>query len=230
RATIMRFNPDGSIPADNPFANDPTESRRPVWAEGLRNSVDFLWTPEGRLWANHNGSDGLGNDAPPEEIVIDVERGKHYGWPFCYTPSLGATPAGTDEVRDTRVPFAPPVASCADVTPALFTDAAHQAPLGMARYGQTQFPADYRSNLFVAYHGSWNADQTPRDCRVQMVVVRDGAPVEAREFLGGFRDNEQQECGAAWGRPAGVAVGARGELFVSDDRNGNIYRVVYVGP
>ncbi len=230
RATIMRFNPDGSIPTDNPFAEDATASRRPVWAEGLRNSVDFLWTPEGRLWANHNGSDGLGNDAPPEEIVIDVERGKHYGWPFCYTPSLGAVPAGTAEVRDTRVAFAPPVASCADVTPALFTDAAHQAPLGMARYGQTQFPADYRGNLFVAYHGSWNADQTPRDCRVQMVVVRDGAPAEARGFLTGFRDSEQQECGAAWGRPAGVAVGARGELFVSDDRNGNIYRVVYVGP
>lgn len=230
RATIMRFNPDGSIPADNPFATDATATRRPVWAEGLRNSVDFLWTPEGRLWANHNGSDGLGNDAPPEEIVIDVERGKHYGWPFCYTPTLGTTPAGTQEVRDTRVALAPPVANCAAVTPALFTDAAHQAPLGMARYGQSQFPAEYRGNLFVAYHGSWNADQTPRDCRVQMIVVRDGAPVEAQPFLTGFRDNDQQECGGAWGRPAGVAVGARGELFVSDDRNGNIYRVVYVGP
>jgi glucose/arabinose dehydrogenase len=81
RAAIMRFNPDGSIPPDNPFANDPQETRRPVWAEGLRNSVDFLWLPDGRLWANHNGSDGLGDDLPPEEIVIQVEKGKHYGWP-----------------------------------------------------------------------------------------------------------------------------------------------------
>ena len=230
RATILRFDLDGSIPADNPFAGDPTETRRPVWAEGLRNSVDFLFLPDGRLWANHNGSDGLGNDAPPEEVVIQVERGGHYGWPFCYTPSLGATPAGTIEVRDTRVAFAPPITRCDQVTPALFTDLAHQAPLGMTRYDRTQFPASYRDSLLVAYHGSWNADQTPRDCRVQQIVVRDGRPVEARPFLTGFRDSPAQECGSAWGRPAGVTVGAGGELFVSDDKNGNVYRVVYVGP
>ena len=41
--TVLR---DGSIPADNPFASDPIETRRPVWAEGLRNSVDFLFLPE----------------------------------------------------------------------------------------------------------------------------------------------------------------------------------------
>lgn len=229
RAAILRFDPEGSIPADNPFAADPIETRRPVWAEGLRNSVDFLFLPDGRLWADHNGSDGLGNDAPPEEIVIQVERGRHYGWPFCYTPTLGVTPDGTLEVRDTRVSFAAPIRSCDQVTPALFTDPAHQAPLGMTRYDKTAFPADYQGSLLVAYHGSWNADQTPRDCKVQQIVVRDGQPAESRPFLTGFRDSPSQECGSAWGRPAGVAVGAGGEVFVSDDRNGNVYRVVYVG-
>jgi glucose/arabinose dehydrogenase len=229
RATIMRFNLDGSIPADNPFASDPDQSRRPVWAEGLRNSVDFLFTPGGQLWADHNGSDGLGNDAPPEEIVINIEKGKHYGWPYCYTPTVGATPPGTSEIHDARVPFAAPVSSCDDVVPALFTDPAHQAPLGMARYGGTSFPASYQGNLFVAYHGSWNADQTPRDCKVQMVSVQNDLPVSSEPFLTGFRDSPQQECGSAWGRPAGVASGAHGELFVSDDQNGNIYRIVYTG-
>ena len=46
-----------------------------MWAEGLRNSVDFLFTPDGQLWADHNGSDGLGDDMPPEEIVIAVQKG-----------------------------------------------------------------------------------------------------------------------------------------------------------
>ena len=64
-------------------------------------------------------------------------------------------------------------------TPALFTDAAHQAPLGMVRYDKAQFPPAFQDSLLVAYHGSWNADQTPRDCRVQQIVVRDGLPVEA---------------------------------------------------
>ncbi|HWQ16077.1 MAG TPA: PQQ-dependent sugar dehydrogenase [Roseiflexaceae bacterium] len=227
RATIMRFNPDGSIPQDNPFATDPEETRRPVWAEGLRNSVDFLWLPDGRLWANHNGVDGLGDELPPEEIVVQVEPGRHYGWPFCYTRELGAVPPGAREVRDERVPLGR-LASCDEAVPALFTDTAHYAPLGMALYRANQFPPEYQGNLFVAYHGSWNS-AVPRDCRVQMVVVRDGRPVESRPFLTGFRDSEAQMCREAWGRPTGVVVGAGGELFVADGENGNIYRIVYVG-
>jgi glucose/arabinose dehydrogenase len=229
RAAILRFNPDGSIPDDNPFIDALNDQRHPIWAEGLRNSVDFLFLPDGRLWANHNGSDMLGDDLPPEEIVIEVEKGGHYGWPYCYTPTLGPTPPGTTEVRDEGVALDPAILSnCDQATPALFTDLAHQAPLGMVQYNGTAFPADYQGNLFVAYHGSWNSTE-PRDCKVQMIVVEDGAPVESQPFLTGFRDNENENCGGAWGRPAGVAVGVNGELFVSDDQNGNVYRVVYVG-
>lgn len=228
RAAMLRFNADGSIPSDNPFAKDANEERRPLWAEGLRNSVDFLFLADGRLWADHQGSDELGDDVPPEEIVNLIEKGKHYGWPYCYTPTLGPAPAGTQEVHDERVPFGDPVASCDSVTPALFTDLAHSAPLGMTQYNQTAFPADYQGNLLVAYHGSWNSS-VARDCKVQRVVVQNGTPVSSEPFLTGFRNNDQQSCGSAWGRPAGVAVGPHGELFVSDDENGNIYRVVYVG-
>lgn len=229
RAAILRFNPDGSIPDDNPFIDALNDQRHPLWAEGLRNSVDFLFLPDGRLWANHNGSDMLGDDLPPEEIVIEVEKGGHYGWPYCYTPTLGVTPPATTEVRDERVDLDPAILSdCSEAIPARFTDLAHQAPLGMAQYNATAFPADYQGNLFVAYHGSWNSS-TPRDCRVQMIVVEEGAPVASQPFLTGFRASESEDCGSAWGRPAGVAVGVNGELFVSDDQNGNVYRVVYVG-
>ena len=229
RAAIMRFNADGSIPSDNPFANDSDEQRRPVWAEGLRNSVDFLFLPDNRLWADHQGSDELGDDVPPEEIVNLIEKGKHYGWPYCYTPTLGPVPANSKEVRDERVPFGDgKVQSCDSVVPAIFTDLAHSAPIGMTQYNQTAFPTKYQGNLFVAYRGSWNSSVS-RDCKVQMVVVQNGAPVSSQPFLTGFRDNDQQQCSSAWGRPAGVAAGPNGELFVSDDQNGNIYRVVYVG-
>jgi glucose/arabinose dehydrogenase len=69
----------------------------------------------------------------------------------------------------------------------------------------------------------------PRDCRVQRIVVEGGAPVRGEPFVTGFRDSAAQSCGNAWGRPAGVVVGPAGEIFVSDDQNGNVYRVVYVG-
>jgi glucose/arabinose dehydrogenase len=228
RAAISRFNIDGSIPEDNPFANDPEETRRPVWAEGLRNSVDFLFLPDGRLWANHNGSDGMGDDLPPEEIVVEVAAGSHYGWPYCYTPEQGVVVSDAQEAHDDRVEFDQWLSDCSAATPALFTDLAHQAPLGMAYYDHTTFPAEFQGNLYVAYHGSWNSTMA-RDCKVQMVVVQNGMPVESRPFVTGFRDSEDQQCGDAWGRPAGVAVGPNGELFISDDQNGNIYRVVYNG-
>lgn len=229
RAAMMRFHPDGSIPDDNPFVADLNAERHPLWAEGLRNSVDFLFLADGRLWANHNGSDMLGDDLPPEEIVIEIARGQHYGWPYCYTPTLGATPPDTPEVRDEQVALDPAILTdCNQATPALFTDLAHQAPLGMVQYTGTAFPVEYQGNLFVAYHGSWNSTE-PRDCKVQMIVVRNGMPVDSQPFLTGFRASETENCGNAWGRPAGVAVGANGELFVSDDQNGNVYRVVYQG-
>lgn len=228
RAAISRFNLDGSVPADNPFVSDIDDRRQVVWAEGLRNSVDFLFLPDGRLWADHNGSDGLGDDIPPEEIVIQIEQGKHYGWPYCYTPTLGQTPPGTQEVRDERVDLSDSFTDCAEATPALFTDLAHQAPLGMVYYDADTFPEGFRNNLFVAYHGSWNST-APRDCKVEMIVIQDGQPVESQSFVTGFRNSDSETCGNAWGRPAGVTVSPNGELFISDDENGNIYRLVYVG-
>jgi glucose/arabinose dehydrogenase len=230
RATIMRFNLDGSIPADNPFANDPDPTRRPVWAEGLRNSVDFLWTPGGQLWANHNGSDGLGDNVPPEEIVINVERGKHYGWPYCYTPTEGRTPAGTSEVRDERVPLPANWTCAANATPAVFTDKAHVAPLGMALGAGTNLPAQLRNDLFVAYHGSWNTNDPAnyRDCEVRRIVIENGQPVRSEQFVNGFR-NPGQKCGEAWGRPADVVFGLDGVMYISDDHSGRVYRVVYTG-
>ena len=232
-ATIMRFNPDGSIPADNPYATDPNPLRRPIWADGLRNAVDFVFLPDGRLWADHNGPDLLGNDVPPEEVVVQVEKGKHYGWPYCYTPVQGVVPAGTVDVHDTRVPFDSTFTSCTQATPALFTDLAHYAPIGLTYYNPptsvtTGFPGGYMGNLFIAYHGSWNSTQ-PRDCRVQMITITNGQPTAAVPFLTGFRSSDNQYCGTGYGRPAGVTVGLHGELFVSDDQNGNIYRIIYTG-
>ncbi|MFN8467004.1 MAG: PQQ-dependent sugar dehydrogenase [Caldilineaceae bacterium] len=227
RAAILRFSADGSIPADNPFANDPEETRRPVWAEGLRNSVDFLFLPDGRLWADHNGSDMLGDDIPPEEIVIQVEKGKHYGWPYCYTPVEGVVPPGTQDVHDERVPFDQWLSDCSQSTPALFTDLAHQAPLGMALYNGTTFPAEYQGNLFVAYHGSWNSS-VPRECKVERIVVQDGMPVSSESFVTGFMA-ATAIVRRRLGPPRRRVCGAHGELFVSDDQNGNIYRVVYTG-
>jgi glucose/arabinose dehydrogenase len=237
RAAIMRFNLDGSIPADNPFANDPDMRRRAVWAEGLRNSIDFLFMPDGQLWANHNGRDNMisaqaKDDRPLEELVIPVQRGRHHGWPYCTSErSDGNTAPGPGPYREAPdpsgdVPRAPAGFNCADAVPALFTATAHAAPIGMARYEGANFPQAYRGDLFVALHGSWNRTP-PAACVVVRVRVDEGLPIASEEFLIGFQNGPNQACASAWGRPAGIAAGPDGALYVSDDKNGRVYRIVW---
>ena len=233
RAAILRFNPDGTIPPDNPFANDSDTRKRAVWAYGLRNSVDFLWTAGGQLWANMNGSDELGDNAPPEVAVFAVQKGSSHGWPYCYTPTPGANlpPRQNAQVRDSRVAL-PPGFDCSQAVPALFTDLAHSAPLGMTFVHGTNFPVAYQNDLFEAYHGSWNTNgpASYRDCKVQRIVVQNGLPTSSETFATGWRASGAK-CGdaATWGRPADVIFGPDGAMYISDDKGGRIYRVIYIG-
>lgn len=73
---VLRFNDDGSIPEDNPFANSP------VYSLGHRNSQGITWHPEtGQMFATEHGPSGF--DGPPggDEINL-IEAGQNYGWPI----------------------------------------------------------------------------------------------------------------------------------------------------
>lgn len=227
RAAILRFNPDGGVPEDNPFARDPDPRRQVIWAEGLKNSVDFTWTPRGELWATHNGTDHLGDDLPPEEVIVAVQPGGFHGWPYCYTPGFGLNlKAERSEVSDPRTEGY----DCRKAVPALFTAPAHSAPLGMAWAKDSHFPAEYRDSLYIAYHGSLGV-QNPakyRDCKIERFVIQNGLPIRSETFATGWRAPGQM-CREAWGRPVGLVIGADGAMYVSDAQGGRIYRIWYRG-
>jgi glucose/arabinose dehydrogenase len=237
RAAILRFNQDGSIPADNPFAKDPDLRRRPLWAWGLRNSVDFLWTPSGQIWASMMGRDnlkdatGLPDNLPPEVIVTQIKGGRSYGWPYCYNPVEGPNPKGQLQITDPQSGQNMPAGfNCKQAVPALFTDLPHSAPLGMSFASGTNFPQAYLSDLYVAYHGSWNVldPNNIRDCKVQRVVIENGNPVRSETFISGWRA-PGQTCGSSqtYGRPADVIFGPDGAMYISDDAGGRVFRVIY---
>lgn len=71
---ILRLNPDGTVPADNPFAGSP------VYSYGHRNPQGLAWQPgSGRLYSTEHGPSGF-LDCCRDEVNL-IEAGKNYGWP-----------------------------------------------------------------------------------------------------------------------------------------------------
>jgi glucose/arabinose dehydrogenase len=204
RAAVTRYNLDGSNPQ--------------TFATGLRNSVGLAFHPRtGELWANNNDRDDIGrqgavNDSamtdslPPERINI-LKDGKWYGWPQCYLPN---------EANPEYLGF-----DCSAVEPPAITFQAHSAPLGLAFYTGAMFPAEYREDAFMTYHGSWNRTQ-PTGYKVVRVRVQGGRPISIEDFVTGWLVGQ-----GVWGRPVGLLVMPDGALLVSDDAGGRIWRVSY---
>lgn len=182
-----------------------------VLATGLRNAVGLAIRPEtGELWATNNGRDFMGDDLPPENVYI-VRDGADYGWPFCHSGDIVDPDYGEP-------------GSCNGVEPPVVAMQAHSAPLGLTFYDGEMFPPEYRGDLFIAFHGSWNRSE-PTGYKVVRLPFANGEPADAVvDFATGWL-NEASD--AVDGRPVDVLVGADGALYVSDDKGGFIYRISY---
>ena len=197
RAAIMRYDPDGH--------------GGQVYARGLRNAVGMAFRPgTDELWASVNGRDRLGDDQPPETVYL-VREGDDAGWPRCH--------AG----RIVDPDFGKPGACDGVAVPAVEMQA-HSAPLGLTFYTGQQFPQEYRGDLFVAFHGSWNRS-VPTGYKVVRIPMNDGQPGPVSDFAVGWLRAD----GSRWGRPVDVLSGPDGSLFVSDDAYGFVYRIYYSG-
>jgi glucose/arabinose dehydrogenase len=199
-ANIMRMNPDGS--------------GLTIVARGIRNTVGFDWHPvTGELWFTDNGRDWAGNDLPPDELNRISSDAQHFGYPHVHGNSFIDPEYGQGH-------------SAADFTPPAQELGPHVAALGMRFYTGAQFPAEYRNQIFIAEHGSWNRD-SPLGARVMLVrVAEDNATCTSYEV---FADGWQRPDGSRWGRPADVQLAPDGSLFVSDDLAGAVYRISYTG-
>jgi plastocyanin len=92
------------------------------------------------------------------------------------------------------------------------------------------FPPQYHGGAFIAFHGSWNRAPFPQGgYQVVLVPAQDGHPGPAWEtFADGFAGSYLDPAAAAH-RPAGFAQGPDGALYISDDKAGRVWRVVYRG-
>jgi glucose/arabinose dehydrogenase len=224
---FIRFGPDGQlyVPVGAPCNVCDSEDERyaallrmqpdgtglEVFAHGIRNTVGFDWHPEtNELWFTDNGRDMLGDDVPPDELNHAPEPALHFGFPFCHGGDISDPEFGQSR-------------SCDEFTPPAQKLGPHVAALGMRFYTGTMFPEEYRNQIFIAEHGSWNRSE-PIGYRVSLVRLDEDYHVTSYEV---FAEGWLQEDGKFWGRPVDVLVMPDGSLLVSDDDSGAIYRITY---
>lgn len=227
-------------------ANPPME----VFARGLRNSMALAVHPrfpaDGFAFLQAENARDLPDPMRPNEELNAIERGRHYGWPYCYdlataSPEfrtfLRTSPAYRDFCNDTaayRRPYSllPP----------------HSAPLAMLYYRGGRFP-ELDGRLVVGLHG-----YRPTGSRVIFYAVDEKgfpsvspAPVRynvscAAEPTRPFQTEKEPQVPAAaftelvsqWhkvngvrpqGAPVGMTVAADGAIWLVEDKNATVIRI-----
>jgi glucose/arabinose dehydrogenase len=201
RSAILRYSAEGKF--------------EKVYARGLRNAVGIEFHPlTKRLWATNNGRDNLGDDVPPETIYR-VREDADYGWPYCYG----------DRVQDDTLSVPP--GHCSKTGLPSVKIQAHSAPLGFTWYMGDQFPAQFKGDMFVALHGSWNRT-VPVGYKVVRVRTYENQPDPSHgdrmveDFATGWFLGED-----AFGRPVDLLTTPDGSLLLTDDKADTIYYIYY---
>ncbi len=194
-ASIMRMNPDGS--------------ELEVYALGVRNSVGFDWHPDTKdLWFTDNGRDWLGDDIPPDELNFAPVKGLHFGFPYLHGKDILDPKYGNEKnLNQFRIP-------AMELGP-------HVAALGMRFYTGNMFPREYRNQILIAEHGSWNRSVSI-GYRITLVRLQGNSVISYEVFAEGWLNGDK-----AWGRPVDILNLQDGSILISDDKAGAIYRIRY---
>lgn len=207
------------------------------YATGLRNCVGLDWNNEvNELFITVHGRDMLYQFYPeiydqkrgaelPSETMYMVKKGDDCGWPYVHwdhfqnkkilNPEYGGDgkKTGAEKALSPLVGFP-----------------GHMAPNALLFYTGNQFPEKYRNGAFIAFHGSWNrAPENQEGFYVVFVPMKDGKPTGRWEvFADGFSGVEKvTNLSAVKHRPCGLAQGADGSIYVSDDNKGYVWKINY---
>ena len=184
-----------------------------VVARGVRHSVGFDFHPVSKeLYFTDNSRDWLSEDLPNDELNRVTKIGQHFGSPYCYQGNLPDAEFGWGR-------------SCSEFVPPVALMGPHAASLGMRFYNGTMFPAEFRGQILVARHGSWNRSNKFGGDIALVKLNKDGSVKSVEPFVTGFLvDNKYI------GRPVDVQPMKDGSLLISDDYDGAVYRVTYGNP
>jgi glucose/arabinose dehydrogenase/mono/diheme cytochrome c family protein len=253
--SCQKENRQANVPGDKPCTE--LETRGGIWrwdanktgqvfapaaryATGIRNADGLALDASGTLYSTQHGRDQLGTNwsslyTPeqgaelPAEELMKIKEGGDYGWPECYFDNkqdklVLAPEYGGDGGKT--------VGECAQKLAPVAAFPAHWAPNDVTVYAGSQFPDAYHGGAFIAFHGSWNRAPFPQGGYnlVFQPLANGKASGKYVIFADGFAGGkDKMEPGKAVHRPSGLAVATDGALYVTDDQNGRVWRITYVG-
>ena len=213
-----------------------------LFAEGIRNAEGLDFVPgTDNLWVTINNRDQVAypfrddsglygqvvqayvDNNPPEGFTL-MQDGANYGWPFC-NPDAREVMDDMPLVQDYQLNRTGAV-DCSGMHPISKGIQAHSAPLGFNFTQGTAMPEAYRNGALIALHGSWNRSKAT-GYKVIYFPWENGKPGEQLDLVGGFLNSDSTE---AYSRPVDVAIGQKGELYISDDKSDTIYKLTYNAP
>ncbi len=246
-AAIWLFTPPagGIFPALRP--NDPNPAHE-VYARGLRNSMALALHPNfpdpGYAFLQGENGRDLPDIFKPNEEINAIERGKHYGWPYCYDL---ATPSPEFKLVLQSGAYKDLCAGNPIYKPPFSLLPPHGAPLAMLYYHGARFP-ELEGKLLIGLHG-----YRPTGSRVLVYDVDDHGfpkvsppPVRyhvscAAEPVRSFQTDAGEVSAApfeelisGWhrvngarprGAPVGMTVAADGAIWLVEDKNQTVIRI-----
>ena len=226
-----------------------------VVARGVRNGEGLAFAPDGSLWTAVNERDEVPypyhrsyggvseafgkvirsyvDEHPPDQLAKLAIGHSNLGWPFCNPnpddvpgqPEKGLQYEDLPYVADALTNPHEEALDCRTLAPLTRGLPAHSAPLGLTFLHGSAVGAPYSEGAVLAVHGSW--DRTPpRAPGVLWLPFREGLLGAPVTLIGGF----QLADGERWGRPVDAVPGPEGDLFVSDDIAGAVYRIGPAAP
>ena len=218
--------------------HDQRQSDGVRFATGLRSIVGITWNKEqDNLYAVNHGRDYLHNHAPdyyskwensvlPSEEFMLIKKDDDFGWPYTYydhfkSKRMLAPEYGGDGKQEAKG-YAEPIMGLP----------AHWAPNDLLFYTGSQFPDRYKDGAFIAFHGSTNRGPYPQaGYIVAFIPFKDGRPAGNLEvFADGFTQTDLvKQMKDSMYRPMGLAQGPDGSLYISESKNGKIWRVIFNG-
>jgi glucose/arabinose dehydrogenase len=190
---------------------NPATGQAEMVAIGVRNSVGGDIDPRtGEYWFTENARDWISDDMPSDKLQHITKTGTHFGYPYCHQGDMLDPKYGAGH-------------KCSEFTPPALKLGAHVAPLGMKFYTGSMFPAEYKNNIFIAEHGSWNRHKYQGGSIVRVTTDPAGKNIKQQVFATGWITGDQ----AYSGRPADIVMAPDGSILIADDWAGAVYKISY---